>query len=107
MGEDAEEGEKFRFTNGILGNAIPPEYIEAVHKGFKEAIEKGPQIGHPVEGVHVTITDGEAHSVDSSELAFKSAAQGAFKQAFAKANPSVLQPVMSCEINVPSEFQVP
>jgi len=103
--EDAVEGEKFRFTNGILGNAIPPEYIEAVRKGFVEAVEKGAQTGFPVENVHVTITDGEAHAVDSSELAFRAAAVGAFRQAFPGAGPTVLQPMMDCEVNVPSEYQ--
>jgi len=103
--EDPEEGERFRFTNAILGNAIPPEYVSAVERGFEETLAKGPQTGHPVEGVHVTITDGEAHSVDSSELAFRAAAAGAFRQAFPEAGPAVLQPVMQCEINVPTEFQ--
>jgi len=103
--EDAVEGEKFRFTNGILGNAIPPEYIEAVRKGFMEATDKGAQTGHPVEGVHVTLTDGEAHAVDSSELAFRTAAIAAFRGAFLEAGPTILQPMMSCEVNVPSEFQ--
>jgi len=103
---DADGNRKtFEFVNGIVGNAIPPEYITAVRKGFEEAVTRGALTGHPVEGVRVTITDGQDHPVDSSELAFKSAAIGAFRQGFMAAKPSLLEPVMAVEILVPTEFQ--
>jgi elongation factor G len=105
---DAENPSKksiFEFENNILGNAIPPEYISAVEKGFKQAMEKGTQIGHPVEGVRVVLTDGDAHSVDSSEMAFRLCAQGCFRSFFPKAQPTVLEPVMEVEVNVPEEYQ--
>ena len=70
---------QYEFVNAIIGNAIPPEYINAVKKGFEEALDKGVQIGHKVQGVKVVLTDGQAHMVDSSELAFKLAAQYAFR----------------------------
>ncbi|PRW60865.1 elongation factor G- mitochondrial isoform A [Chlorella sorokiniana] len=96
---------KFEFENGIVGNAIPPNFIPACEKGFREAVNAGQLIGHPVEGVKVTITDGAAHAVDSSELAFKLASMFAFKQAYDKASPVILEPIMNVEITAPNEFQ--
>lgn len=101
----ADSKEKFVFENGIIGNAIPPNYIPAVEKGFEEVTNSGSLIGHPVEGVKVVLTDGAAHAVDSSELAFKLAAMYAFRSAYPDASPTVLEPVMEVEIVVPSEFQ--
>jgi len=95
----------FEFENRMIGNAIPPEFLPAIEKGFREAIEKGPLSGAPVMGMRVVIEDGMAHAVDSNEMAFKSAAKGAFKQALSAAKPLVLEPLMSAEISVPSEFQ--
>ncbi|KAI3429283.1 hypothetical protein D9Q98_005379 [Chlorella vulgaris] len=96
---------KFEFENGIVGNAIPPTYIPACEKGFREAVNAGALIGHPVEGVRVVITDGAAHAVDSSELAFKLASLFAFKQGYERAAPTILEPIMNVEITAPSEFQ--
>ena len=93
------------FENGIIGNAISPGYVLAVDKGFKEAAQTGGLIGHPVEGMRVVLTDGASHAVDSSEMAFKLAALAAFRQVFEKAKPKILEPVMSVEITVPTEFQ--
>lgn len=101
----ADHPTKFEFVNGIVGNAIPPSYIPAIEKGFKEAVNSGALIGHPVEGVRVTIVDGAAHAVDSSELAFKLASMYAFRTAYEQAAPTVLEPIMAVEVNVPSEFQ--
>ena len=101
----ADHPTKFEFENGIVGNAVPPGYIPAIEKGFREATNSGALIGHPVEGVRVVLTDGAAHAVDSSELAFKLAAMYAFRTAYANASPTVLEPVMSVEVSVPSEFQ--
>jgi translation elongation factor EF-G len=81
-------------------------YLSIVcRKGFKEATQKGAQIGHPVQGMRVVLTDGQAHSVDSSEMAFKLAAQYAFRQSFLEARPAILEPVMSVEVMLPHEFQ--
>jgi elongation factor G len=95
----------FEFVNGVVGNNIGPEFIPAVEKGFREAVEKGPQIGHPVVGLRVVLQDGQTHVVDSSEMAFRMAAVGAFREAFAGAKPSILEPVMSVEVSVPHEHQ--
>ena len=96
---------KFEFVNNLIGNAIPPSYIPACEKGFAEAVNSGSLIGHPVEGVRVVITDGAAHAVDSSELAFKLACVHAFRAAFDKAAPTVLEPIMKVEVRAPTEFQ--
>eukprot|EP00898_Chlorokybus_atmophyticus_P000869 jgi/Chlat1/1783/Chrsp134S02095 len=97
--------EKFVFENAIIGNVIPPTYITAVEKGFKEAINSGSLIGYPVEGVRVVLNDGATHTVDSSELAFKLASIYAFRQAYNSAKPVILEPVMDVEIKAPQEFQ--
>lgn len=102
--EDSSAG-SFEFVNGVVGNNIPPEFIPAVEKGFREAVEKGPQIGHPVQGIRVTLTDGQTHVVDSSEMAFRLAANGAFRDAFTAAKPNILEPMMKVEVSVPHEFQ--
>ena len=93
------------FVNELSGNNIPPDFIPAIEKGFKEAFEKGYLVGQPVMGVRVVLQDGAAHSVDSSEMAFRSAAKGAFKQAMAAAKPVVLEPIMNVEVSVPAEYQ--
>jgi elongation factor G len=111
--EDLEEheqkalasGKRVLFQNQTIGGSIPPNFIPACEKGFMEAATEGPLIGHPIQGVRVTLTDGGWHPVDSSELAFKIACINAFKQGMLKANPQVLEPVMGVEITVPKEFQ--
>ena len=100
-----EEGKQLVFENGIVGNAIPPGFIAAIEKGFHEAANAGSLIGHPVQGFRVVLTDGNAHAVDSSEMAFKLAALHAFRQAYRQAGPVVLEPVMNVGIEVPTEFQ--
>lgn len=102
--EPSEEG-AFEFVNQIKGGAIPTEYIPAVEKGFRSCLEKGLAVGFPVVGMRITINDGKSHSVDSSELAFSQAAIGAFKQAYRKAVPVILEPVMKVAVEGPSEFQ--
>lgn len=106
--EPLEEGAKetFVFDNHMVGNNIPPEFLPAVERGFVEALGKGALTGHPVVGVRVVLTDGAAHAVDSNELAFKLAAQGAFKQSFGQGRPAVLEPMMKVEVEAPVEFQV-
>lgn len=101
--EEMQEG--FEFENRAIGNNIPGNFIPAIEKGFKEACEEGPLIGHPVSGLRAFITDGAAHSVDSNELAFKLAAKGAFRQAMESAGAKILEPVMKVEVSGPEEYQ--
>lgn len=96
---------KFEFDNMIIGQAIPSNFIPAIEKGFKEACNSGSLIGHPVENIRITLTDGASHQVDSSELAFKLAAIYAFRQCYTAAKPVILEPVMKVELKFPTEFQ--
>ena len=100
-----EEPKDFEFINEVKGGAIPTEYIPSCEKGFQNAMKKGPQLEFPIVGVRVCINDGAWHPVDSSDMAFQTAAIGAFKEAFAKAKPIILEPIMKVEIEGPSEFQ--
>lgn len=93
------------FLNRVVGGNIPSSYIPAVEKGFRDALEKGSLVGHPVNSVRFVLEDGSAHSVDSSELAFRLAGTGAFKDAYFKAAPVVLEPIMSVTVTAPVEFQ--
>ncbi|KAG2481989.1 hypothetical protein HYH03_019055, partial [Edaphochlamys debaryana] len=95
----------FEFENKLVGSAIPPEFHSSIEKGFAEAANSGALIGAPVYGVKVVLTDGAAHAVDSSEMAFRIAAVQAFRQAYAAASPLVLEPVMTVEVTVPTEYQ--
>jgi len=95
----------FLFINEIVGGVIPKEYIPAVEKGMREAITSGPLAGFPVVDVKVKLVFGSYHDVDSSEMAFKLAASMAFKQAFAKAKPVLLEPIMKVEIVTPDDYQ--
>src|SRR5688572_18641612 len=95
----------FEFVDDVRGGAIPTEYIPAVEKGFRQAIEKGRLIGFPVTGVRVVLNDGASHSVDSSDMAFQIAGRKAFREAYPRAKPVVLEPVMKLEVESPSEFQ--
>nr|CCA22142.1 predicted protein putative [Albugo laibachii Nc14] len=101
--EDNASG--IEFVNDIIGNAIPPEYITACEKGMQDAAKKGWLIGHPIQHLRVVLNDGQSHSVDSSEMAFRAAMVQAIRHAFTKANPCILEPTMSVEVEVPSEFQ--
>jgi elongation factor G len=101
--EPLEEGE-YEFVDKITGGVIPREYIPSCDKGFKQMLAKGPQIGQPVTGVRVTINDGNSHAVDSSDMAFQQAAMGAWRDAFGRARPVILEPVMRVECEGPAEF---
>lgn len=100
-----EEVPEYDFVNEVKGGAIPTEYIPSCDKGFKTAMKKGPQLGFPIVGIRCCVNDGAWHPVDSSDMAFQTAAIGAFKEAFEKAKPVILEPVMKVEIEGPSEFQ--
>ena len=99
------EDKDYEFVNMIKGGAIPTEYIPSCDKGFKEAVKKGSLIGFPIVGVRVTINDGQYHPVDSSDMAFQSAAIGAFREGYKKAEPTILEPLMKVSVDVPQEFQ--
>jgi elongation factor G len=99
-----EDGEDFEFSNEIFGGAIPKEYIPAVEKGSREAFEGGVLAGYPMTGIKVTVFDGNYHDVDSSEMAFKICASICAKDAFKKAKPALLEPVMRVEVVVPDEY---
>ncbi|ODV84522.1 hypothetical protein CANARDRAFT_8507 [[Candida] arabinofermentans NRRL YB-2248] len=114
--ELAEEGEiavipgediKFRnhFQTKVVGGKISEKFLMACQKGFEDSCEKGPLTGSRVLGVHMVVDDGATHVVDSSEMAFKTATQYAFKQAFMKSNPVILEPIMNVVITAPMEFQ--
>ena len=97
--------ENYEFVDDIVGGVIPREYIPACDKGFKEAVIEGTLSGQPVVGVRATINDGATHAVDSSEMAFKTAALFAFREAYDKAKPIILEPIMKLEVSAPEEFQ--
>ena len=101
---DEEEQENYKFINEIVGGAIPREFIPAVDKGCKEQMEAGVIAGYPLVNVQVTLYDGSFHDVDSSEVAFKVAGSMAFKDGALKANPVLLEPIMSLEVVTPEEY---
>ncbi|MFA7148525.1 MAG: elongation factor G [Syntrophomonadaceae bacterium] len=99
-----EPAEGFEFVNKIIGGAIPREYIPAVEAGVKQALEQGVLEGYPVVNVRATLLDGSFHEVDSSELAFRTAAMIATRDCLKRAGPQLLEPVMRLEITSPEEF---
>ena len=94
----------FEFVNDIKGGVVPKEYIPAVEKGCKEALQSGVLAGYPVEDVKVTLFDGSYHEVDSSEMAFKLAASMGFKEGARKAGAVILEPMMKVEVETPEEY---
>ncbi len=101
--EPTESGD-YEFVDKIKGGAIPREFIPSCDKGFKKCLAKGRLIGARVVGIRVTINDGNAHSVDSSDMAFQAAAVGAFRDFYARAQPIVLEPIMTVALEGPAEF---
>jgi elongation factor G len=99
-----EPGKGFEFEDAIKGGVIPREYIPAVEKGIREALDNGVLAGYPVVDLKVTLYDGSYHEVDSSEMAFKIAGSMAFKEACQKASPVLLEPIMEVEVVTPEEF---
>ena len=94
----------YEFASEVKGGRIPREFIPSCDKGFKAVIKKGPLIGFPVIGVRAVLTDGHYHPVDSSDIAFQTAAQGAFRQVYMKSSPQILEPIMKVSVEGPSEF---
>ncbi|MBM0108204.1 elongation factor G [Steroidobacter sp. S1-65] len=102
--EPNEPGKGYEFVNGIVGGAIPKEYIPAVDKGIREATANGVLAGYPVVDVKVTLFDGSYHDVDSNEMAFKIAGSMAFKDAMSNAKPVILEPIMKVEVVTPEDY---
>ncbi len=102
--EPLEEGKGFEWVDKIVGGVVPKEYIPAAQKGVEEALNNGILGGYPVIGIKVAIVDGSYHEVDSSEMAFRIAGSMAIKEALRKADPVLMEPVMSVEVVVPEEY---
>ena len=101
---DTTEGETYVFDNKVTGGHITKEFIPSVDAGVQEAMESGVLAGFPVVGVKATLTDGQIHEVDSSEMAFKIAGSMCFKEAAPKAKPVILEPIMAVEVRTPEEY---
>jgi elongation factor G len=102
--EPNEQGKGYEFVNGIVGGAVPREFIPAIDKGIKEAVDTGVLAGYPVVDVKVTAFDGSFHDVDSNEMAFRIAASIGFKEGFRKAKPVILEPIMKVEVVTPEDY---
>ncbi len=102
--EPLQSGAGFEFVNDVKGGNVPKEYVPAVEKGVIDAMRKGPYAGFPVVDLRVSLIDGDYHEVDSSERAFFTCASMAFKEAFRKASPALLEPVMSVNVITPSDY---
>ncbi|HPF34106.1 MAG TPA: elongation factor G [Candidatus Krumholzibacteria bacterium] len=102
--EPSDDGE-FHFESRVVGGNIPTEYIPAVEKGFLAMLDKGAYVGHPVQGLHVVLEDGNYHAVDSSDQAFQAAARACFREYYPKGRPIALEPLMTVSVEGPTEFQ--
>jgi elongation factor G len=102
--EPAPDGEGLDFVNAIKGGVIPGGFIPAVEKGVREAMRSGTVAGYPIQDVRVKLFDGQHHSVDSSEMAFKIAGSMAFKDAMENAQPTLMEPIMTATVTVPEEY---
>ncbi|CAK8988456.1 unnamed protein product [Durusdinium trenchii] len=103
--EHLDDKEGIEFVNKLIGHDIPPSYVPAIEKGFRNATSKGLLTGSPLINMRCVLEDGASHEVDSSAEAFQAAAQGAFDNFYHDANPVVLEPMMAVEVTFPSEFQ--
>lgn len=103
--DQKEAGKTFEFDNQCIGTNIPPEYYSSCEKGMEDAMIEGALVGAEVEGVRVVLQDGASHAVDSSDMAFRTCMANAVRDTMKKADPSILEPVMTVEVDAPSEFQ--
>ena len=92
------------FEERVVGGAVPKNFFPAIEKGIQESVQRGPLAGYPVVGLKATLIDGKYHPVDSSEMAFKTAASLAFKQGVMEAQPVLLEPIATVEVIVPNRF---
>ena len=99
------DSKEFEFANLVKGGNIPTEYIGACEKGFQDIMEKGPLAAFPMVGIKVKLVDGKYHDVDSSDMAFRICSRNAMKQAIAKADAVLLEPIMKVEVETPTEYQ--
>ncbi|MBQ6469608.1 MAG: elongation factor G [Lachnospiraceae bacterium] len=99
-----DQSKPYEFEQVVVGGTVPKNYFPAVEKGLAEAVQKGPLAAYPVVGVKATLYDGSYHPVDSSEQAFKTATHKAFKDGFLKANPILLEPIVSLKVIVPDRY---
>jgi len=102
--EPLPRGAGFEFASEVFGGAIPTQYIPAVEKGIHDAMAAGPLSGFPVHDVRVVVHDGKSHPVDSKDIAFRSAGKLAFRDAFVKAQPALLEPIVIVEITTPDAY---
>jgi elongation factor G len=99
-----EDGTGFEFENGIVGGAIPREFIPSIEKGIAGAMDQGPLAGYPVEGVKARLYDGKFHNVDSDQVSFEIAGRMAFREAARRAKPVIMEPIMAVEVITPEEY---
>ena len=102
--EPSDDGD-FHFENKVVGGRIPTEYIKACQKGFAGCMAEGAFIGAPVQGLQVVLSDGDSHTVDSSDMAFSTACRMAFREAYVKGTPVALEPLMMVSVEGPGELQ--
>jgi elongation factor G len=102
-----EDESTYEFEDNVTGGRIPSEYIPAVNKGFQAAMKKGPLAGYEIVACKMCLDDGTYHAVDSSEMAFRTAARDAFIEVFKKSRPCLQEPIMTVEVEIPAEFQGP
>jgi elongation factor G len=102
--EPQERGAGYVFENLTVGGSVPKEYVPAVDKGIREAMQSGPMAGYPVVDIKIKLVDGSYHEVDSNEMAFKIAGSMGFKEGFNKANPVLLEPIMKVEVVTPEDY---
>jgi len=105
IASDDEDQKDYEFIDQIKGGAIPTEFISSCDKGFQTAMKKGTQVGFPIVNVSTCINDGGWHPVDSSDMAFQTASLAAFREAYERAKPIILEPIMKVEVTGPTEFQ--
>jgi len=99
------EEENYTFENRVKGGSIPIDYIPSCDKGFQSVMQKGPLLGFPIINVKMTVVDGDSHPVDSSDMAFRTAAVLGFREAYKRADPTILEPIMKVVVEGPTEFQ--
>jgi len=101
--EPLERGGGFEFVEKIVGGVIPKGFMPAIEKGIRDIMRQGVVAGYPIDDVRVTVFDGKTHAVDSKEIAFRTAGKFAFKNAFLKANPQILEPIVNIEVTTPGD----